>query len=447
MSTETSAVPRESLTLVEHGLFPIRIHANLTPPALIEHALRRSEGQLTDHGAFTAVTSPHTGRSPKDKFVVEEPGAADRIWWEKNPRLDPEALRAAARGRPGLSRRARALRPGPVRRRRSGVPAAGPLHHAERVARAVRAEHVHPRRAGRAGALPRRASRCCTRRTSRPIPARHGTRTRHVHRAQLRQEAGADRRHPVRRRDEEVDLHRAELPAAAAGRAADALLGQRRARTATRRSSSASRAPARPRSPPIRPPASSATTSTAGATAASSTSRAAATPRSSGSGPRPSRRSTRRPRCSAPSSRTWCSIRRPAAVDFDADQHHREHPRLLPDPLHPELTSRAARAAIPKNIVFLTADAFGVLPPIARLTAEQAMYHFLSGYTAKVAGTERGVTEPAATFSRLLRRAVPAAAPGRVRRDAGRADRAARRARSGWSTPAGPAAPTAPARG
>jgi phosphoenolpyruvate carboxykinase (ATP) len=53
----------------------------------------------------------------------------------------------------------------------------------------------------------------------------------------------------------------------------------------------------------------------------------------------------------------------------------------------------------PKNIVFLTADAFGVLPPIARLSREQAMYYFMSGYTAKVAGTERGVTEPQATFS------------------------------------------------
>jgi phosphoenolpyruvate carboxykinase (ATP) len=57
------------------------------------------------------------------------------------------------------------------------------------------------------------------------------------------------------------------------------------------------------------------------------------------------------------------------------------------------------RGEHPRNVVFLTADAFGVLPPIAKLTPEQAMYYFLSGYTAKVAGTERGVKEPQPTFS------------------------------------------------
>ena len=61
--------------------------------------------------------------------------------------------------------------------------------------------------------------------------------------------------------------------------------------------------------------------------------------------------------------------------------------------------SATGSAGHPKNIIMLTADAFGVMPPIARLTPAQAMYHFLSGYTAKVAGTERGVTEPEATFS------------------------------------------------
>lgn len=64
-------------------------------------------------------------------------------------------------------------------------------------------------------------------------------------------------------------------------------------------------------------------------------------------------------------------------------------PNAAPDKMGP----------VPKNVVMLTADAFGVLPPIAKLTPDQAMYYFLSGYTAKVAGTEVGVTEPEATFS------------------------------------------------
>ena len=61
--------------------------------------------------------------------------------------------------------------------------------------------------------------------------------------------------------------------------------------------------------------------------------------------------------------------------------------------------SATGRGGHPRHVVMLTCDAFGVLPPIARLTPAQAMYHFLSGFTAKAAGTERGITEPTPTFS------------------------------------------------
>ena len=71
MTTNTPIQP-ESATLAVHGLAPERVWANLSPSRLVEHAVRREEGQLSDSGAFAAITSPHTGRSPKDKFVVHK---------------------------------------------------------------------------------------------------------------------------------------------------------------------------------------------------------------------------------------------------------------------------------------------------------------------------------------------------------------------------------------
>jgi phosphoenolpyruvate carboxykinase (ATP) len=86
------------------------------------------------------------------------------------------------------------------------------------------------------------------------------------------------------------------------------------------------------------------------------------------------------------------------AVDFD-DDSLTENTRSSYPIAFIEGALPGGSGGHPRHVVFLTADAFGVLPPLAKLTPAQAMYHFLSGYTAKVAGTERGVTEPRAAFS------------------------------------------------
>ena len=85
-------------------------------------------------------------------------------------------------------------------------------------------------------------------------------------------------------------------------------------------------------------------------------------------------------------------------LDLD-DDRYTENTRAAYPITFIENAVPSGQGSHPKNVVMLTADAFGVMPPIARLTPEGAMYHFLSGYTAKVAGTEKGVTEPRATFS------------------------------------------------
>jgi len=85
-------------------------------------------------------------------------------------------------------------------------------------------------------------------------------------------------------------------------------------------------------------------------------------------------------------------------VDFE-DSSKTENTRVSYPIYHICKHKEDLKGPHPKNIIFLSADAFGVLPPVSKLTKEQAMYYFLSGYTAKVAGTERGITEPVATFS------------------------------------------------
>jgi phosphoenolpyruvate carboxykinase (ATP) len=103
--------------------------------------------------------------------------------------------------------------------------------------------------------------------------------------------------------------------------------------------------------------------------------------------------------------RRFGTILENVALDFETrrldldDDSLTENTRACYPISHLPSAIREGRGGHPENVMLLTCDAFGVMPPIARLTAEQAMYHFLSGYTARVAGTERGVNEPRTVFS------------------------------------------------
>jgi phosphoenolpyruvate carboxykinase (ATP) len=396
MSTEMSAVPRESLTLVEHGLFPIRIHANLTPPALIEHALRRSEGQLTDHGAFTAVTSPHTGRSAKDKFVIEEPGAADRIWREKNPRLESEAfdrLHEDVRGY--LDARelyVQDLFGGADPAYRVPVRFITPnawhaLFVRNMFIRAVPAELAHFRPGFTVLHAP----------DFQADPERHGTRSTTfivIHFGKKLVLIGGTRYAGEMKKSIFTALNYL-LPA-------QGVLPMHCSAN-------------------IGPDGDTAIffglSGTGKTTLSADPSRRLIGDDEHGWSDRGvfnfeggcyakviRLRPDTEPEIYA-ATRMFGTVLEnvvldPAtrAVDFDADQLTENTRACYPIHYIPNFQPSGA-GGHPRNIVFLTADAFGVLPPIARLTADQAMYHFLSGYTAKVAGTERGVTEPTATFS------------------------------------------------
>jgi phosphoenolpyruvate carboxykinase (ATP) len=396
MNTDTTAVPRENLTLVEHGLFPIRIHANLTPPALIEHAVRRSEGVLTDRGAFTAVTAPHTGRSAKDKFLVEEPGTNSRIWWEKNSRLDPVAFdRLLEDVRGHLDAReiyVQDLFAGADPAYRLPVRFITPnawhaLFVRNMFIRALPAELAQFRPGFTVLHAP----------DLQADPARHGTRTGTfivINFAKKLVLIGGTR-------------YAGEMKKSIFTALNYLLPGQG-----------------------VMPMHCSANVGSGGDTAIffglSGTGKTtlSADPSRQLIGDDEHGWSDRgvfnfEGGCYAKVIRlrpdTEPEIYRatemfgtvlenvvldPAtrAVQFDADTITENTRACYPIHFIPNHLPSGA-GGHPKNVVFLAADAFGVMPPIARLTADQAMYHFLSGYTAKVAGTERGVTEPSATFS------------------------------------------------
>jgi phosphoenolpyruvate carboxykinase (ATP) len=396
MTETTSVAARENLTLVEHGLFPIRVLANLTPPMLLEQALRRGEGSLTDRGAFAAVTAPHTGRSAKDKFLVDDPSLSERIWWEKNVRLEAAAFdRLLEDVRAYLDARevfVQDLFAGADPAYRLPVRFVTPnawhaLFVRNMFIRALPAELAQFRPGFTVLHAP----------DMQADPARHGTRTgtfvviNFVKRVVL---IGGTRYAGEMKKSIFTALNYL-LPA------------QR-----------------------VLPMHCSANMGPSGDTAIffglSGTGKTTLSAD-------PSRqligddehgwsdrgvfnfeggcyakvirlRPDTEPEIYAATQMFGTVLENVVldpltrAVNFDADTITENTRACYPIGFIPNHLPGGA-GGHPRNIVFLAADAFGVMPPIARLTPEQAMYHFLSGYTAKVAGTERGVTEPSATFS------------------------------------------------
>ena len=375
------------------------VHWNLTAAPLYEHAIRNGEATIVAGGALCAETGHHTGRSPKDKHTVVDALTENTVWWDGNRKLSKEHFDnlladflAHAKGKTLF---AQDLYGGadPKYRIKARVFTELAWHSLF-----IRQLLIRPERAELASYVPDMT--IVDMPSFKPDAKRHGGRdgsdtmvaidfTRKIVLIGGSSYAGEMKKSV---------FTTLELLSAGARRDADALLGQcrqgRRQRAVLRpvrhrQDDAVGRSEPHPdrrrrdrlvagghlqfRGRLLRQDASS-------------------------SRPRPSRRSGTPPTASAPCWRTWCSIRRPAFRITTATRR----PRTPARPIR-SISSRARRAPAlaghPKNIIFLTADAFGVMPPIAKLTPAQAMYHFLSGYTAKVAGTEKGLVGVEPEFS------------------------------------------------
>ena len=254
MATTTERQLHGPVGLADHGLNPGgRVHWNPTTALLYTHALdarRGKAGRGRARSSSTPAGSPAARR--RTSSSSQEPGSEERIWWGtvNQPLPEDRFERAAGQGRRAPRRRGRALRRRRLRRRRPGAPDRRQGRHRPRLPRAVREDDVH-RAVGRgAGDVPAAGARPArTRGRGRPRDGRHAHR--HVRRAASDADGDPDRRHLLRRGDQERDLHGDERPAAARGRPPDALLGQRRRRRTRGGLLRPLRAPARRRCRPI----------------------------------------------------------------------------------------------------------------------------------------------------------------------------------------------------
>ena len=401
MATQTKPQDDTGLqgTVAGQGLTPSgTVQWNLVAPELIQHAIRRGEGQLADMGPFVSVTAPHTGRSPNDKFVVREPGTeADVDWGKVNQPITPEHFEALLKDvQQYLDKRddlyVQDLYCGADPKYRLAVRYVSPnaWHMAF-----VRNMFIRPE----ASELPSFAPNFTVLHAPelQADPARHGTRTGTfiVLNLAKRMILIGGTRYAGELKKAMFTVMNYYMPrqgvlsmhcSANIGPAGDTALFFGLSGTGkTTLSADASRSLIGDDEHGWGPEG---TFNYEGGCYAKVINLSA-------EGEPDIYRTTQ----------MFGTILENVVLDETTrkvrfeDQSITENTRAS-YPLHyiPNHVP-SGRGGHPKNIIFLTADAFGVLPPIARLTRDQAMYYFLSGYTAKVAGTERGVTEPQATFS------------------------------------------------
>jgi phosphoenolpyruvate carboxykinase (ATP) len=384
--------------LTRHGINAAEaVHHNLSPAVLLEHAVRRGEGRLTKGGAFVGQTVPHTGRSPDDKFVVREPGTEAQIWWGKvNVALDPDHFAALLDDvREHLAEQelyVSDLWAGANSDHRLNVRFVSPnAWHSV----FVNNMFIIPPASEREGMDP--GFTVLHAPEMEADPTKHGTRTGTFIALDFSQQLiliGGTRYAGELKKSIFTVMnylmpHEGVLPmhcSANMGRDGDVALFF-------------------------------------GLSGTGKTTLSADPERAligddehgwsddgvfnfeGGNYAKVIRLSPEgEPLIHSASTRFGAILENVTMdeetreVDFDDDSTTENTRSSYPISFIPGAVMKGM-AGHPKNVVFLTADAFGVMPPIAKLTPEQAMYHFLSGYTAKLAGTERGVTEPKAAFS------------------------------------------------
>ncbi len=392
------ATTKERTQLSEHGLRPVgRIHWNLPPAELVEHAVWRGEGKLSADGSFVAVTAPHTGRSPGDKFTVREPGTENEIWWGSvNVAIEPEHfdrlradLVAHLDGQDDLY--IRDVWAGADPQYRLNVRVVTPsAWHSLFVNNMFLEPHGDHRDHFEVGFTVLHSPEF------QADPKKHGTRS------------GAF-----------VVVNFAEK---------QVLIGGTRYAGEIKKSIFSVMNYLLPRQDVLSMHCSANMGEDGDVALFFGLSGTGKTTLSTD----PDRyligddehgwsedgvfnfeggnyaKVIRLSRSGEPL--IWSASKRFGAILENVVMDQNRCPKWDDDSITENTRSsyplrfidgavRDKRGGHPRNVIFLTADAFGVLPPIARLDRHQAAYHFLSGYTAKVAGTEKGVTEPKATFS------------------------------------------------